>query len=288
MDILYITHFLNGFLMIAMPVGLALVLTRMWKLSWRFWLVGAAIFILSQVGHIPFNSLVGGLLNQTGMVNWPKSAQTIFNALFLGLSAGLFEEFSRYAMFRWWLKDARSWRKAVLAGAGHGGAEAIILGSLVLVAFFQLASYRNIDLSTVVPAAQLDLAKAQVSAYWSAQWYETLLGALERLFTIPVQITFSVIVLQTFTRKQGYWVWLAVLYHAIIDAAVVYLAPGLGSLATEAVVAGFALLSLGILFALRQPEPVEIPPADDQPGASQPGLKPVEETSDNLDNSIYQ
>jgi uncharacterized membrane protein YhfC len=291
MDLLYITHFLNGFLMIAMPVALALMLTRMWKFSWRFWLVGAAVFILSQVGHIPFNSLVGSLLNQTGMVAWPKSAQTIFNAIFLGLSAGLFEELSRYAMFRWWLKDARSWRKAVLAGAGHGGAEAIILGVIVLVAFFQLAAYRNMDLSSVVPAAQLELAKAQVAQYWSANWYETLLGALERFFTIPVQITFSVIVLQTFTRKQGYWVWLAVLYHALIDASVVFLAPNLGILVTEALVAGFALISLGLLFALRQPEPVENLHTDSTPVVdvvASVSLNPVEETPENLDNSMYQ
>ena len=288
MDILYITHALNGVLMLAMPIGLAIYLTRHWKLSWRFWLVGAAVFILSQVGHIPFNSLVGALLNKTGMVAWPKSAQTVFNALFLGLSAGLFEELARYAMFRWWLKDARSWRKAVLAGAGHGGAEAIILGLITLLAFFQLVAYRNMDLSSVVPAAQLELAKAQVSAYWSAQWYETLLGALERFFTIPVQIAFSVIVLQAFVRKQGFWVWLAVLYHAVIDASAVLLAPQIGMLPTEGVVAVFSLLSLGILFRLRQPEPAESLPT--QPAAvvaEQVPLKPLEETPENLDNSKY-
>ncbi len=291
MDLLFISHFLNSFLMIAMPLGLVLYLTRVWKLSWRFWWVGAAVFILSQVGHIPFNSLASNLLNQTGLAAWPKNAQTIFNALFLGLSAGLFEELSRYAMFRWWLKDARSWRKAVLAGAGHGGAEAIILGFITLVAFFQLAAYRSIDLASVIPAAQLDLARAQVTAYWSAQWYEALLGALERFFTIPVQITFSVIVLQTFTRKQGVWVWLAVLYHALIDASVVFLAPSLGMLVTEALVGGFALLSLVILFALRQPEPLE-PTYTDIPSSSssdvQPSLKQVEETPENLEKSIYQ
>jgi uncharacterized membrane protein YhfC len=289
MNILYITHFLNGFLMVAMPLGLAIYLTRAWKLSWRFWLVGAAVFILSQVGHIPFNSGMGLLLNKTSLVAWPKTAQTVFNAVFLGLSAGLFEELCRYAMFRWWLKDARSWRKAVLAGAGHGGAEAIILGALVLLAYIQLTAYRNVDLSTVVPAAQLEAAKAQVAAYWSAPWYATLLGAVERFFTIPVQITFSVIVLQTFTRKQGFWVWLAVLYHAIIDATVVLVAPVIGMYWTEAFVAGFCLLSLFCLFKLRQPEPEE--PAAPEPAPvllAEVALQPVEETPENLDSSKYQ
>lgn len=159
------------------------------------------------------------------------------------------------------------------------------------MAFFQLAAYRNLDLSAVVPAAQLELARTQVSIYWSAQWYETLLGALERFFTIPVQITFSVIVLQTFTRKQGYWVWLAVFYHALIDASAVFLAPILGVLATAALIGCFALFSLWLLFGLRQPEPAGIiltQPEETVATSELEPLKPVAETPENLDNSIYQ
>ncbi len=122
MDILFFTHLLNGLLMIAMPVGLAFYLTRKFKLDWRLWWIGAAVFVLSQVGHIPFNALVGPLFNQSAIVAMPVASQRLISAVFLGLSAGLFEELFRYGMFRWWAKDARSWRKGVLTGAGHGGA----------------------------------------------------------------------------------------------------------------------------------------------------------------------
>jgi uncharacterized membrane protein YhfC len=289
LDFVYITRFLNSFLMIAMPLALALYLTRTWKLSWRYWLVGAAVFFFSQVGHIPFNSLVGSVLNKTDMVNWPQNAQTVFRAVFLGLSAGLFEELARYAMFRWWLKDARSWRKAVLAGAGHGGLEAIAVGLLAFYVFFQLSAYRNIDLATVIPAAQLELAKAQVTAYWSLEWYGTLLGAVERFLTIPVQITFSVIVLQVFTRKQGYWLWLAVFYHAVIDATGILLAPRLPVLLIEAVIACFTLFSLFVLFKLRSDEPVEeLAPVAVIPAPAKPALSTPQETEENLDNTMYQ
>ena len=287
MDILFWAHLLNGLLMIAMPVGLAIYLTRRWKLGWGLWFIGAGTFILSQVGHIPFNSAAGALLNRTAMVNWSKPNQLIFNAIFLGLSAGLFEELFRYGMFRWWAKDARSWRKGVLAGAGHGGVEAIILGILVLYSFMQLAAYRNVDLATIVPAAQLEVAQGQITTYWSATWYASLLGALERFFTIPVQIAFSVIVMQTFTRKQWFWVWLAVLYHALIDASVVYLLQPLGMYGVEALAGGFAVLSVIIIFSLRQPEPDNPQPVPVSP-MPMPKLEPVEETPDNLDNSKYQ
>jgi uncharacterized membrane protein YhfC len=271
-----------------MPIGLAIYLTRHWRLGWGLWLIGAATFVLSQVGHIPFNAAVSAILNKTSMVTWSKPNQLVFNAIFLGLSAGLFEELFRYGMFRWWAKDARSWKTGVLAGAGHGGAEAIILGVLVFVAFLQLTVYRNIDLSTVVPAAQLEAAKAQVAAYWSAAWYAALLGALERFFTIPTQIALAVIVLQTFTRKQWFWVWLAVLYHALMDASTVYLLKPLGMYGIEVLIAGYAVLSVIIIFILRQPDPDVPEPASTSSTLTSFDIKPVDETSDNLDNSKYQ
>jgi uncharacterized membrane protein YhfC len=287
MDILFGAHFLNGGLMIAMPVGLAIFLTVRWKLGARLWLIGAGTFILSQIGHIPFNALAGLVLNRTPLVNMTPEAQLIFNAVFLGLSAGLFEELFRYGMFRWWAKDARSWRKGVLTGAGHGGAEAILLGTIVLYAFIQFASLRTADLSTLIPADQLALARQQVSAYWSMTWYDSLLGAVERLFAIPTQIALAVLVLQTFTRRQWFWVGLAILYHAALDAGAVYLAASQGALPTEALAGGFAVLSLILLIVLRQPEPAaenNPPPVHPAPPFSP---KPLEETPEKLDQTRY-
>jgi uncharacterized membrane protein YhfC len=257
MNILYVTYLINGILMVAMPLGLAIYLTRTWKLPWRFWLVGAAVFILSQVGHIPFNAGLTALFQKNILPHPPEAWKNLFNAVVLGLSAGLFEELSRYAMFRWWLKDARSWRKGVLAGAGHGGAEAIILGLLVLFTYIQMIALRDPAVVAALPAAQAGAIKAQVAAYWSAPWYSTLLGALERSFTIPLQITFAVIVLQAFVRKQSFWVWIAVLFHALVDGVLVFVAPTVGIYWIEVFAAGFAVLGLIVIFSLRKPEPVD-------------------------------
>jgi uncharacterized membrane protein YhfC len=286
-DLLFWAHFLNGVLMIAMPVGLAIFLIRRWKLGARLWLIGAGTFILSQVGHIPFNVLATLALNRTPLANMTPEAQLIFNAWFLGVSAGLFEELFRYGMFRWWARDARSWRKGVLTGAGHGGVEAILIGIVVLYGFLQLATLRTADLSTVVPADQLATAQQQVSAYWSMTWYNSLLGAVERFFTIPIQIACAVLVLQTFTHRQWFWVWLAVLYHAALDGSAVYLAPHLGALPTEAFIGGFAVLSVILIFVLRRPEPP--PPEESPPVAPAPRLppRPIEATPENLDQSRY-
>jgi len=271
--------------MVAIPLTLAVILTSRWKLGWKILLIGAATFILSQVGHIPFNSLMTWLLSKTALVNLSAQGALIFNAIFLGLSAGFFEELFRYGMFRWWLKDAHTWRKGILAGVGHGGAEAIILGGLALLAFIQLVASRNMDLSTVYSGTTLQAAQAQVNAYWSATWYDAMLGAVERLFTVVVQISLAVIVVQGFIRKQKRWLWLAIGYHALIDATAVFTMSKLSVYWVEGIVAIFGLISLGIIFLLRSPEPVEAAiPVSDTPTITLPQVEP---TTEQLDNSKY-
>ena len=290
MDILSVTYFLNGFLMIAMPIALAIILTRRWKLGWRIWWIGAATFVLSQVGHIPFNALVKPVFDQFGFISLHPTVQLIIQAAFYGLSAGLFEEGARYLILRFWAKDARSWRTGILFGGGHGGAEAIIVGSLALYAFIQLVAVRNLapeQLAQSVGANNLALAQAQINAYWSAPWYQTLLGALERLFAIPCQIALAVMVMQIFTRKNIGWLFAAIGFHALLDGVAVFGQAHLSVYGLEGVVGIFAILSVAIIFLLRQPEPVmDLEPvsAPVQPAA----LKPPEETGENLDKTRYQ
>jgi uncharacterized membrane protein YhfC len=278
MNILFLTYLLNGFLMIAMPIGLGIFLSRKFELEWRLFLIGAGTFVLSQVGHLSFNWAITtfGLSRLFLPVFW----QNVIYAGFIGLSAGVWEELARYAMYRWWAKDARSWSKALMIGTGHAGVEAVALGFLVLVTFVQLVSLRNLDLTQVVPADQLSTVQAQVAAYWSMPWYSTFLGAAERLFAIPAHLAMAVMVLQAFTRKKFWWVGLAVLFHVIWDGVLVYAAQsGLSSWGVEVIALIFALASLGIIFALRSPEPqpqIEMVPVPVDEHAFIP--KTVEET----------
>jgi uncharacterized membrane protein YhfC len=243
-NILTVTYFLNGFLMIAMPVGLTIYLTRKFKRGWRLFWIGAATFLFSQVVHIPFNALVNPVFNQTAFIGLPRILQNVTLSFFLGLSAGVFEELSRYAMYRWWAKEARSWGTGLLVGAGHGGIEAIVLGILVLYGYVQMLVVRGVDISTLVTADRVELAKTQIMAYWSAPWYMTLLGALERLFTIPLHLACSVLVLQAFTRRKFWWVGLAILYHALADGVAVYFSRvGFTAVALEGIMPSSRLLA---------------------------------------------
>jgi len=295
MDLASFTRFLNGFLMIALPIILGIYLIHRFQLGWRIWLIGGGTFILSQVFHIPFNNYV---LNPTlGAIQqmMPGIPGSLAVAVILGLSAGVFEECARYGMFRWWLQDKRSWRTAILAGAGHGGVEAIILGALVMWVFINMVAVRNADLSKLnLTPDQLPIAQQQLQVYWNLPWYDTLLGALERIFTIPFHIMASVVVLQVFTRRPGQeqlrWLGLAILLHTLMNASVVFIAGQWSGYAAEAVLGGLAVMDIFIIFALRQPEPSANEPrnldAPKEPPVFTP--EPIEETSDNLEKTRYQ
>lgn len=291
MDILVLTHALNFLLMFLLAFGTAASIARKYDTGWRLFWIGAATFILSQIGHIPFNAGLTQLFRNGILPSPPAAWQLVFNAVVLGLSAGLWEELTRYTVYRRWAKEARSWRKGLMLGAGHGGIEAALIGAAVMLTFLNLLAARNLDLATIYSGEQLSLAQQQVSAYWGAAWYEPLAGALERSFTIPAQIAFSILVLQVFTRRQIRWLWIAVFWHALIDAGAVYLNGTYGVWVTEAALGGMALINLVLIWRLRQPEPVEMivesAPVPPPLTAAELKLKPVEENLVNIDATRF-
>jgi uncharacterized membrane protein YhfC len=123
---------------------------------------------------------------------------------------------------------------------------------------FPIICLRGQDLSGIIPEDQLDIAQAQVAAYWSVAWYDSFLSTLERFLTIPIQICLSIVVLQVFTRGRAYWLLIAILWHAFTDALAVFAAGTWGVYVTEAIIALLAVISVLIIFRLRQPEPEPI------------------------------
>lgn len=106
---------LNGLLMVVMPIVLGIYLVRRTGRRWRLIFAGGALFIGSQVMHIPLNLVVlNPILEQLGFAEGVLIAGLLLGALLLGLSAGLFEELTRWLGLRFWLKDARSWSSALM------------------------------------------------------------------------------------------------------------------------------------------------------------------------------
>ncbi len=277
--------FLNFLLMLALPLVLGWQLQQRWQPGWRLFAIGAVTFVVSQIFHIPFNWLA---LQQWQLLPTDTAVLTnlIIFSLFVGLSAGVFEEGARYLTYRFWARDARTWAKGMMLGAGHGGIESILLGAVGLINFVVLLALRQGYWAELIPPEQMSLVQAQIDSMFGLPLYMGLLGAVERVFALTLHLTLSLLVLQVFVRGRLRWLAAAILWHALVNATAVFSITTWDALTTEGLVGIMALISLGIIYWLYRPEPREPEPEP------LPDLEPLEAadtqpTQDALEQSKY-
>lgn len=287
---------LNALLMIGLGLGLGFILRHRFGLPWGLYAAGALTFILSQVGHIPFNAYVlNPLLGKIAPQPMPGSSDLVIWAVLLGLSAGVFEETARYLVLRFWRRDVQSWRLSLMFGAGHGGIEAIIIGILAFIAFFQLVFYRQFDpqaISGLTEGPQLEALRQTLSAYWGANWYEHLWGSLERLSVLSIHLSATVLVYYAVQRRNLLWYLAAVLWHTLVDFFAVFASQTWSIPLTEGIIFLFGLIGWGIVFLLRERDVEELEPVDAQP-VIEPPVTPVTPadkplTTKDLEESRYE
>ncbi len=279
---------LNIVLMVGIPCLAALILFRKGEGGFRPIWIGALIFILSQVGHIPFNQfLLFPWLRSLGVDLASQAGNSILVlALAAGLSAGLFEEFARYLAFRYWLKRETDSLLPVKYAVGHGGIEAILAGLLALVALVQVVALGSSGSLEVLPADKVELIRSQLEAYWAVPVSQTLLGAGERVSAMLFHLGASLLVYKSVREKKPAWLLIAVLGHAGLDAFAVSAAPSFNVFLLEGLIfiigAGWA--AWGWLVRVRDlpEEPGRLA------GPPQIGLSVPQVTSEQLDESRYE
>lgn len=272
--------------MIAMPILLGWFVHRQRQGRWGLFFIGMVGFVLSQVFHIPFNWLI---TNQLKLLPTDTSIplNLLVLSLFLGLSAGAFEEVTRYLIYRFWATDARTWGRGLMVGSGWGGVESMLLGVILLINAIALAAMSQGFWRELIPVEQQPLLDQQIQAMVTMPWYDAMLGSLERIFAMCLHLSLSLMVMQAFTRGKLWWLWLAIGWHALVDATAVFVQIyWANAYLTEALVALYALISLGIIFWLREPEPIE-PELEPLPPPAL--VKPVDikATSESLDQSKF-
>lgn len=275
---------LSYLLMLGMPITLGIMIARRRGAGWALFGMGALTFVASQILHIPFNWLI--------LQRWqllPTDTAVTLNlvllAAFAGLSAGVFEEGARYLTYRWWAKEARTWGRGLMLGAGHGGVESILLGLLAVINVGALALMRSGRLLELAPAAQIPLLEQAFAAVFDVPWYMALFPAAERLFAICAHLALSLLVMQSFVRGQLRWLGMAVLWHAAFNFVAVFAAVRWGAVVAEGLLGVAALLSVGLIVALRTPEPPAFTP--EPLPADEPARRSLITTGEMLDRSRY-
>jgi uncharacterized membrane protein YhfC len=201
--------------------------------------------------------LLAALLARRSASRWPL----VRFATTMGLVDRLREEVARYVVLRFWRKRDRSWRAALMFGAGYGGAETVIFGVLVLAATGAI----NMFIRSNVDPAQLGLSPAQLPAFqtvldtfWGVPVLYPLLGAFDRVLTLTTLVFLAVPVMQAFTRGNRPWLAAATCWHVLTSAVAFYVFSTWGEASGVGAVAVLALVGLAGLLALRQPEPLPV------------------------------
>ncbi|NMA65789.1 MAG: YhfC family intramembrane metalloprotease [Clostridiaceae bacterium] len=242
------------------PIIAAIVFYRKQKYYVGSVFTGAAVFFLFQmVLRIPILQLV-----LPKMEWYQHMAQNSLwgYALFLGFTAGLFEEVGRYLAFTTILKKRLDWKNAVAFGIGHSGIESILLVGLTYVSNILVSITINSGVYDSMTAQYPQQAEALIqtkNTLIGTPSYMYLLGGAERIFTFFIHIALSVLIMVGIRKKKGLlYLGLAILLHMVIDSPVVILsAMGVNILFIEALVFVFAVISLLYIRDQRKKENVK-------------------------------
>lgn len=261
--------------MIVYPIVVAIWVHRRLKVGWRYFGYGALIFFLFQlVTRVPAIQIT-----QAALAPRLRSEPALLWGWLLvaALTAGLFEEVGRYVGYRWLMRGQdKTWSRAVMYGVGHGGLEAWFTAVLAGTTLINVIVLSQMGLTSVPPAARAQVA--QQFAVLNAQpiWFP-LLGAWERLWTLPVQVGLSVLVLQVFHQGSLRWLWLAILAHTFVDftaialGQVTVISPIPRTLLIEGLVAVFGIIGLLVIRRFRDEVISYAPPAQSEHVCSNEG-----------------
>ncbi|MHB8277205.1 MAG: YhfC family glutamic-type intramembrane protease [Candidatus Humimicrobiaceae bacterium] len=220
---------------ILLPIILAIIIWKKFKVSWAIFFLGMLLFLASLI-RTPLNNYLSGLLQS----NVHGDIFYISFGIIAGLTAGLFEEGARTLAFGVIIKP-RVYQKGIMYGIGHGGGgESMIFVGLPTIANYIIYKF----FPSILPVNLVEEIKSSI-------WYLPFIGALERVLGISIQIAFSVLIMYAFISKKYYIIPLTIIFHAAVDFTAFYLNYKFGIWFAEISIFVFAIIGLAIIVLLR-------------------------------------
>jgi uncharacterized membrane protein YhfC len=248
-----LTFILVIVLEIVIPLLLGYYIVKRFGLRWMIFFYGALFFIFAQIIHIPLLYLI-----QPWFTEWLMSLTADPGlilaglAIFLGLMAGIIEELIRFLAFsRFFPRRALilSRERALLFGAGWGGIESIFVGLALVITLINYVLLTSGTLESILLAANItDPAQlAALDLMKNLTPGDIIPGLFERVMTLILQITFTMIVFMAVLKARRIFLLAAIVWHAVLDAVVVFSAPTYGIWPTEAFIAANAVFGLAVI-----------------------------------------
>lgn len=256
----------SALLSIGVPIGLLIYFRKKFKAKVVPALVGAATFVVFALVLERFMHqlvLKPGADGSTWMSSYP-----IMYMLYGSLAAGVFEETGRFLSFKLLKRRYGGIGTGLSYGVGHGGIEAILTAGIAMIIAIVLSVLANSgNLAQLTSGSNGALITAQIQGIASTAPAMLLVSGFERMFTLVIHISLSVIVFYSVYENRRVWLFpAAILLHALIDMPAALMQVGVlhNVLALEGMVFGCAVaLALIAVYTHRKLKPVEVPTVED-------------------------
>ena len=204
-----------------LPIALSAYLCVSKKLDWRPLLTGLSVFSATQgFFRMPLLNAFSETKLYAGLPLWVLG-------VILALSAALLENWGRYLGARFFAKGCSSYRDGVAYGLGHGGVEAfIVMGMNSFNNLYLALSVNSGRFEEMVASATPEQAAAVRSVLTETPAVEFLLGGVERVMVMIIQIALSIVVFYAIRTGRKSYVWAAVGAHFLVDFPIVLLQNG--------------------------------------------------------------
>lgn len=184
------------------------------------WLLGACGFVIPQLLiRLPLLTLLQG---QSWFISFAQNKVFLY-AFSLAFTAGLFELAGRYAVAGI-MEKKLTWKRALAAGLGHGGIEAMLLigmtyvNNLIYIVMINTGSFDSLIAQSAalgVDVSQLELIRTQLLGTAPAMF---LLAGFERLLAMTSHLAMSALVCYGVAHKKtGLCLLLCLALHTLLD-----------------------------------------------------------------------
>lgn len=243
---LIVCFIINVIICFGIPIGFLIYLIAAKRDGIKPFFVGVLVFLISQVFlRIPILQYV---LPKMDWYVTMSAFYPIIYCIFLGITAGIFEEVGRFLGFKLALKKKRTWFHGLAFGIGHGGIEAILLAGMSnLKNLAILISFNNGSYSS----SKFGISEEKVRALFNGvSNMNILFGGIERILAITLHVGLTLLVLYGINKRKNIYLLLAILIHGTTDAVVAILSSsGFGMNIVEIWCAACAVLLL--LFSIK-------------------------------------
>lgn len=211
---LIISYSINIIICFGIPIGYLIYLIAAKKTGVKPFFIGSLVFLVSQIFlRLP---IIQYFLPKLDWYSIMTTLYPVIYSIFLGATAGIFEEVGRFLGFKLGLKNHRSWSNGIAFGMGHGGIEAMLITGIANIQnLIILISLKN----GTFDGSKLGMTEENLRALYEATTsINVLLGGIERIFALSIHIGLTLLVLYGINRRKNLYLGLSILIHAVIDA----------------------------------------------------------------------